>query len=250
MFKQSSLKERKEFYKKEFNLKKVASWLKKLLYKPQFFVIDPGSETRIIKYKNKLKKLIFFKPNLSLKDLRKKLIKHLPEDVYYDRNIYKNPYECLKNFNFQNAPYSKNFLGQELAFDVDPENIICPNCGKKQFPKFCKVCSELAVQNAYKLYRELKKQFKNVKMVFSGRGCHVHVLDKKAYRLTLKERDKLNRRFLQYGIDPWVSYGKVRLIRLPYSLNSLSSRIVTPLKTKEIKKFSINEKRFLPGFFK
>ena len=51
MFKQSSLKERKEFYENEFNIKKVKSWLNKLPYKPQFFVIDLGSKTKIIKDK-------------------------------------------------------------------------------------------------------------------------------------------------------------------------------------------------------
>ena len=244
------LKDRKEFYEKEFNIKKVASWLKKLPYKPQFFVIDEGSETKIIKDKSKLRKLIFFKPNINLKQLKQKLIKYLPEDVYYDRNVYKDPWKCLKNFNFRNAPNSKNYLGQGLAFDVDPENINCPNCGNKFFPKFCKVCSKLAVGNAYKIYKELKKQFKNVELVFSGRGCHVHVLDQKAYKLSLNERKKLNNKFKKYYIDPWVSYGRVRLIRLPYSLNPLSSRIVTPLKIKEINKFNIDEKRFTPRFLK
>ena len=246
----SSLKERKEFYEKEFNIKKVESWLKKLPYKPQFFVIDPGTETKIIKDKSKIKKLIFFKPYLTLKELKKKLIKYMPEDVYYDRNIYKNPYKCLKNFNFQNAPLSNNYVGQELVFDVDPENIICPSCGKKKFPKFCKICTKLSIENGFKIYNELKKQFKNVKLVFSGGGCHVHVLDKKAYKLSLRERSKLNKQFKKYAIDPWVSYGKVRLIRMPYSLNSLSSRIVTPLKIKEIKNFSLNKKKFLPRFLK
>jgi DNA primase catalytic subunit len=256
MLKQISLKERKEFYEKEFNLKKVDSWLKKLPYKPQFFVIDPGTETRIIKDKNKIRKLIFFKPNLTLKELREKLIGHMPEDVYYDRNVYRNPYKCLKEFkinfrsNFSRAPLSNNFIGQELVFDVDPENITCPNCGKKRFPKFCEICTRTAVKNAYEIYKKLKKQFKNVKLVFSGRGCHVHVLDKKAYKLSLKERSNLNKKFKKYAIDPWVSYGKVRLIRLPYSLNSLSSSIVTPLKIKEIKDFSLSKKKFLPKFLK
>jgi len=136
MFKQSSLNDRKIFYQNKFNIKKVSSWLKQLPYKPQFFVVDLGSETKIIKDKSKLKKLIFFKPNISLKQLKTKLIKYLPEDVYYDRNIYKNPYKCLKNFDFKNAPYSKNYICQELAFDVDPENINC----QKYFPNFCDVC--------------------------------------------------------------------------------------------------------------
>src|SRR3989344_2029411 len=250
MFKQSSLKERKEFYENEFNIKKVKSWLNKLPYKPQFFVIDLGSETKIIKDKSKIKKLIFFKPYLSLKKLKEKLIKYLPEDVYYDRNIYKDPYKCLKNFNFENAPLTNNFFGQELAFDIDPENINCPNCGKKKFPRFCEVCLKLSIENGFKLYNELKKQFNNVRIVYSGRGCHVHILDKKAYKLSLKQRNKLNNKFLHFAIDPWVSYGKIRLIRMPYSLNSLASRIVTPLKIKEIKEFNPDKRKFIPSFLK
>lgn len=246
MFKVSSLNERKEFYEKEFDLKKVSSWLNKLPYKPQFFVIDEGTETKIIKDKHNLKKLLFFKPNLTLRELKNKLIKYLPEDVYYDRNIYKDPYKCLKNFNFQNAFSSKNLIGQELAFDVDPENIYCPKCGKKYFPKFCETCINLSIQYGLKLYKELKKRFSNVKIVYSGRGCHVHVLDKEAYKLTLRERNNLNKKFLKYKIDPWVSYGKIRLIRLPYSLNALNSRIVSEIKIKEIKNF--NNEDYKPRF--
>lgn len=246
----SSLKERKEFYEEEFNIKKVESWLKKLPYFPQFFVIDLGSETKIIKDKKKLKKLIFFRPNLSLKELKEKLIKHYPEDVYYDRNVYKNPYKCLKNFNFKNAPLSKNYVGQELVFDVDPENINCPRCGNKSFPKFCETCSKLSIQNGFKIYKELKKIFSKFEIVFSGRGCHVHVLDRKAYLLSLNERKRLNNKFKDLAVDPWVSYGRIRLIRLPYSLNSLSSRIVTPLRIKEIKDFDINKRRLIPEFLK
>jgi DNA primase catalytic subunit len=240
----TSLKNRKEFYKKGFDIKKVSSWLKKLPYKPQFFFVDLGTETKIIKDKNKLNKLIFFKPNISLKELKKKLIKYLPEDVYYDRNFYKNPYTIKKRHLSNKNPC------QELVFDVDPENLKCDNCNKKKFPKFCKTCSKLAIQNGFRIYKELKKQFKKVKLVFSGRGCHVHVLDKKAYKLQLKERKILNKKFKNLGIDPWVSYGKIKLIRLPYSLNSLSSRIVTPLKIEEINNFDPDKKRFLPNFLK
>ena len=246
MFKVASLKDRKEFYEKEFNLKKVASWLKLLPYNPQFFVIDPGTETKIIKDKSKIKKLIFFKPNLTLKELKNKLIKYLPEDVYYDRNIYKNPYKCLTNFNFQNAFNSKNFIGQELAFDIDPENINCPSCGRKFFPKYCKTCINLSLEYGLKLYKELKNYFNEIRLVYSGRGCHAHVLDKKIYKLTLEERSNLNKNFLKYKIDPWVSYGKIRLIRLPYSLNALNSRIVSPINIKEIKNF--NDEDYKPRF--
>ena len=66
----SLLKERKEFYEKEFSIKKVRSWFKE---RPQFFVVDLGSETGIIKDKKKKDKLLILKPNINYEELRKKL---------------------------------------------------------------------------------------------------------------------------------------------------------------------------------
>ena len=75
------------------------------------------------------------------------------------------------------------------------------------------------------------------------------MFDKKAYKLSIKERGILNNRFKRYYIDPWVSHGRIRLIRLPYSLNSLVSRIVIPLKIKEIKRFNpVSNKKIIPKF--
>ena len=75
---------------------------------------------------------------------------------------------------------------------------------------------------------------------------------------TLKQREnfyknkfdinKLNKKFLKYKIDPWVSYGEIRLIRLLYSLNSLCSRICTPISLQELKNFNPNNKKYLIPF--
>lgn len=242
-FKVSNLKDRELFYKNEFNIKKVASFFKK---KPQLFAIDCGTETKIIKDKSKYKKIINLKPDINYKELKERLIYYLPEDVYYDRNVYKNPNKCLK---FKNCFLCKNFLGQELAFDIDPENITCKKCGRKKFPKFCIHSLRIALEDSLNLYKELKKEFKKVKIVYSGRGYHIHVFDKRAYKLSIRERGNLNNKYIRYHIDPWVSYGKIRLIRLPYSLNSLVSRIVIPLKLKEIKKFNpLSNKKIIPKF--
>ncbi|MBI2449059.1 hypothetical protein HYV49_02060 [Candidatus Pacearchaeota archaeon] len=248
MFRPATLQERKEFYEKEFDIKKVESWLNQLPFKPCFFAIDCGTDSGIIKDKSKKGKLIYFKPNLSLKELRKKLIFYLPEDVYYDRDIYKDANLCIKNFDFKKAHLSTNYLGQELVFDIDPENIKCKECAKKSAHDFCEACSKIAIQNTYNFYLELKKQFSDVKVVFSGRGAHVHVLDKNAYYLTLKQRNSLNKKYKKFAIDPWVSHGRIHLIRLPYTLNSLSSRIVTPLDLKDISKFSPDNLTFIPGY--
>jgi len=98
-----------------------------------------------------------------------------------------------------------------------------------------------------KLYEELKDEYKRVKVVFSGRGFHIHVLDKKAVKLSKKEREEIARKYSSYAIDEWVTNGEMRLIRLPYSLNGLVSRICLPLKIGEVLKFD-PRKMAIPSF--
>ena len=52
-----------------------------------------------------------------------------------------------------------------------------------------------------------------------------------------------------FHIDEWVTSGESRLIRLPFSLNGLVSRIVLPLKKDELESFdALHDKRCLPRF--
>jgi len=247
MVKIASLKEREEFYKKEFDITEVKKWFNENKIKPQFFIIDPGSDSKISKYKSK--GLIILRPNINYKELREKLIKYLPEDVYYDRNIYKNPSLYIEKGNlkkkFSNSITDNNWLGQELVFDVDLDNLKCNLCKGKGF---CSNCLHDALKDAIKIKEILNRKYKKVVIVYSGRGFHVHVRDKSAYKLTPKQRARLNTKFRKYAIDPWVSKGYTRLIRLPYSLHGLVSRIVIPLNEKERKKFKENNKKFMPKF--
>src|SRR3989344_8108442 len=107
-YRPSTLKERKSFYEHEFSIKKVKSFFKgrKL---PQVCALDAGSDTGIILNK-KLNGVMFY---FLFSDLRKKIKKYIPEDLYYDRNTYRNPNKFLDNLN------SRDYLKQELIFDVD-----------------------------------------------------------------------------------------------------------------------------------
>jgi len=245
-FRPSTLAEREIFYREEFNLNKAKDWFRKnKIDYPQLFAVDMGSETGIIKDKKKKNQII----NMWPEHLQDKLVNYLPEDVYYDRNSYKNAELMLKTLDFKNAWKSKNLIGQELAFDIDPENIKC-KC-KKRFPKFCEECMPKAVKSAIALAELLKERFEKVGLVYSGRGMHVHVFDKEAFGLSIKEREELNKKAKKFYIDPWVSRGYIRLMRLPYSLNALVSRIVIPLTMKEAKKFNpLTAKTTLPRFLK
>lgn len=249
-FRISDLDDRKEFYESEFNVKALIRWFRKM---PQYYCLDIGTETKIFKeeFSKKFNKITILTPNITVEALANKAIKYLPEDLYYDRNQYKDPNKCNGCFRFEKCWECPNFLGQELIFDIDPENILCPDCGKKEYPNFCTTCLGLALKQGLEMKKLLSGRFKDIEIVYSGRGCHVHIHDEEAYNLSKQDRVKLNREFSTFAFDPWVSDGTKRLVRLPFSLNALVSRIVTPLKDSEIKGFDPKgENRPIPNFLK
>ena len=240
----ASLQERQQFYRQEFNLEKVKDWLDSRQGKVKFAVII-GRHTKIYpeKYKEDATTTIIVDEYEDLEDVKGQILEFLPEAVYYDRNVYSE--------NGEN-------VGQELAFDLDPENITCPIHGTladkmkmRQGLSFCELEFEMVRKEAAGLFEFLERQFSSVKVVYSGRGFHLHVLDKDAYQLTAQKRQELASEVKEAGfhIDEWVTVGEMRLIRLPYSLNGLVSRIVLPLTKAELQSFdAVHDKRVLPTF--
>jgi DNA primase catalytic subunit len=218
-FRPSTISEREEFYTKEFSIKKVINWFKKNHLKvPQICALDAGTDTGIILEKKHKGNMLYFK----FKDLKKKIKEYAPEDVYYDRNIYKNPKNVLNKLNFE------DYQSQELVFDLDVENM-AEEVNNKSLKDLFRI--------ALKMKRELEKRFDRVHIVYSGRGFHLHIDDKCTRKMTTDERKVINAQFVNYPIDPWVSKGFIRLIRMPYSLNSIVSRRVIPVN----KKFNIEK---------
>jgi DNA primase small subunit len=240
----TTLQERREFYADEFSLNKVSEWFPEGLGFTKFAVII-GRHTGIYpsKYEADAATTIIIDEYKNLRDVRGEILEFLPEGVYYDRNVYDA---------------NNRAVGQELAFDLDPENITCPIHGtladkmkRGQGLSFCEIELDMVKKEAAGLFDFLEEQFSNMRLVYSGRGFHVHVLDPEAYSLSTKERLSLARRAKKAGfhIDEWVTSGEHRLIRLPYSLNGLVSRIVLPLKKSEIERFDpVHDKRCLPRF--
>ena len=240
----STLEERKQFYTQEFNPQKAAEWFSNGLGRTKFAVII-GRHTKIYppKYKQDASTTIIIDEYKNIEDVRQQILEFLPEAVYYDRNLYDQ---------------NDNKISQELAFDLDPENITCPIHGtladkmkRKQGLSFCEVELEMVKKETIGLYDFLETRFSDVMVVYSGRGFHLHVLDQKAYLLSSEERLNLARQAKQLGfhIDEWVTSGEFRLIRLPYSLNGLVSRIALPLRKDEIESFdAVHDERCLPKF--
>jgi DNA primase catalytic subunit len=240
----TTLQERKQFYNEEFNSQKVAEWFRSGLGWTKFAVII-GRHTKIYpeKYKADAATTIIIDEYKSLEDIRQQIIEFLPEAVYYDRSVYNE---------------KDQKIGQELAFDLDPENITCPIHGsladkmkRNQGLSFCELELEMVKQEAIGLYKFLENRFSEIKVVYSGRGFHMHVLDQQAYQMITQERIALAQQVKSAGfhIDEWVTSGEMRLIRLPWSLNGLVSRIVLPLKNDELEGFdAIHDERCLPEF--
>lgn len=253
----STLEEREEFYRKEFDLGKVKDWLGWRDLKNTAFAVIIGRHSNIYlpEYEDIRKKAVIIDSHEGLEDVLDYVLQYLPEGVYYDRNIYSNLEYCAKNIcDYRNCWDCENFLGQELAFDIDPENVSCPYHGSVEDKmkrgeglSFCMIEFKKVRKKALNLYDELRSEFKDLRIVFSGRGFHIHVIDEKALRLSKKEREEIAKNYSDYAIDEWVTNGEMRLIRLPYSLNGLVSRVCTPLSVEELSEFD-PRKMAIPSF--
>lgn len=242
----ATLEERREFYAQEFNVKAVSSWLKLRRGKTKFAIII-GRHTKIFpqEYSEDWDTTIIIDEAHTVESLRSQILEFLPEAAYYDRNSYNEKDQCL---------------GQELAFDLDPENITCPIHGtladkmkRGQGLGFCEIELGLVKDQTIRLYELLEQTYSQLRAVYSGRGFHIHVFDNSAFKLSLKERKNIAKeiRAKGFGVDAWVTEGEMRLIRLPYSLHGMVSRIVVPLKKKEIERFNpVQNRKCLPKFLR
>ena len=256
----SLLEEREKFYKNEFDLELCEKWLNWRDIMNTAFAVIVGRHTDIYppEYESVKKKALIIDEHSGLKDVLEYVLQYLPEGVYYDRNVYKDLKKCVNCPKaYKDCWNCENFLGQELAFDVDPENIPCPYHGtvkekmeRHQGLSFCMIEFKRARKYAWRIYEDMKEEFREVRMVYSGRGFHVHVIDEKATRMSKKEREELAKMYSSYGIDEWVTNGEMRLIRLPYSLNGLVSRVCIPLSEEDRKFDPRYDERAIPEFLR
>ena len=240
----STLAERESFYKDEFDLGAVQAWFDRGLEGIVFAVII-GRHTGIApqEYLEDAKVTILIDDYKNLKDVRRRLIEFRPESVYYDRNVYAA---------------DGSVRGQELAFDLDPENLLTEaeledRMEHHQGLSFSAEMLERIREETKSLYAKLEGTFDDMRIVYSGRGYHIHVVDEDAFGMGRAERGRLARRLKREGapIDPWVTTGGSRLIRLPHSLHGMVSRIVIPLKVGELEGFDpLTDQRCLPLFIR
>ncbi len=240
----STLKERKEFYEHEFDIKSVNSWMKGKRRSTKFAMI-PGRLSGIFEPSHAKDKdnVVMIDIWRSARDIRRLALEYLPEGLYYDRNRYVDVRKCADcGESRSSCPECYNYKGQQLAFDLDPENVDCPyhgHIGQKMDSgrsfAFCMYEFKSVRRQALRLKGELSQVYEDVRIVFSGRGFHVVVEDQAGYDLSLKARRALAKSVgKRYDIDEWVTGGGSRLMRLPCSLNGLVSRKCTLIKDERV----------------
>jgi DNA primase catalytic subunit len=253
----SSLEERRDFYSREFNLTKVREWFSGWK-SPVVFAVVIGRHTGIAprKYDRERSRTIVIDEYERLSEIKNYLIDFKPESAYYDRNVYKD-WEQARGIGNDATQLGHSF-GQELVLDLDPENFSCPIHGtleekmkKHQGLSFCRLEFQSAQQEAAQLVEILSTRFSDITLIYSGRGFHIHVGDEETVFWNRKRRLALVQSLTKRGfvMDEWVPTGGMRLIRLPYSLNGLVSRVAIPLAKNELGAFDpIADDRAIPKF--
>jgi len=252
----ATLGERRRFYERGMDYRAAAGWLSSARGE-RVYALILGRHSGI--YPRRFRSLknvpLLIEDARDVFALRPYLLKYLPEGVYYDRNRYSSIEGARKaGVDYMHAWRSRFFLGQELAFDLDPENVDCPVHGdveakmrRHQGLSFCDWEFAEVRRQAASLFDELSEEWSRLTAVFSGRGFHIHVLDEDAYRMTRKERTLLASRLAdRYAVDEWVTSGEMRLIRLPNSLHGMVSRVVVPVPRGDLEDFTYDDRRAMP----
>ena len=254
----ATVQERREYYLHEFPVGKVRGWFAHWK-SPVVFALVIGRHTRIYprEHKDKFRDTIVIDEYRNCSDVLEWLLKYRPESVYYDRNIYRSWEDARGRSDVDDLG---RMFGQEMAFDIDPENFTCPIHGsleqkmeRHQGLSFCRLELQLARMQTLELYELLSQRFGNIRVVYSGRGFHLHVLDSSVLWWTRKKRLNFANSLIKKGfvMDEWVTAGGIRMIRLPYSLNGLVSRIATPLRPSELESFDpLADPRVSPRFLR
>ncbi len=244
----STLDERNEFYKHEFGVRALSQWIGDRRGTLKFAMI-PGRHSGIVapNHSNDKNNVVLIDDWQNAGDVRAYALDYLPEGLYYDRNRYVDITKCVRCRRRRSAcSECGNYDGQQLAFDLDPENVDCPYHGhigekmqKDMGRSFCMIEFKSVRRQAIALASDLRGEYEDVGIVFSGRGFHVVVDDESAYALSKNQRKDLASRIgKRFDIDEWVTSGESRLMRLPLSLNALVSRRCVTIK----------EERDLVGF--
>src|SRR5207253_10197793 len=124
----ASLAERHRFYAEKMDYRAATSWMARPTG-GRVYALILGRHSGIYppRFRHLKNVPLTIDDAEDVRELRPYLLRYLPEGVYYDRNVYA-PLEGRRraHLDYAHAWRSRFFRGQELAFDLDPENLDCP----------------------------------------------------------------------------------------------------------------------------
>jgi DNA primase catalytic subunit len=221
----ATVEDREQFYRDQFTFDQAEDVLAR--WDDPTFVVDVGTETTRYrpKYKKYKDKLVYIRNYANRRGLRQKLVRYAPEDLYYVRE-------------------SDTGTEQEFCIDIDPENADCRACthfraqhqGKPKVYSFCTKCFKTAAEQTKQLFDLLETHFHDVRVLYTGRGFHLRVLDDEAYLMEQEDRERFAAQLQgeEYAVDAWVVNGSVDILRVPGSLHGLVSRITTEINADQL----------------
>lgn len=171
LFREAGAKERKLYYAKEWNHKKLPKFIIETLENREFGFDHTGEGPSD-------RKNVF----MDVRDLEDYVKATAPYAIYSSVALYEEP----KNM--------EGWLGAELVFDIDAKDLPLRRClHLHEHGKVCPICLEDAKELARDTLVVLKEDFgfENVHVVYSGRGYHIRVLDEWALKLDSKAREKV-----------------------------------------------------------
>jgi DNA primase catalytic subunit len=258
----SNLVDRTAFYCNEFDPLLVEKWMSFRKNTVFSFLIGKYTKIYLKKFENIKDDVVVVDDYCDMRGLIEYILRYLPEGVYYDTNYYEDLdicRGCPLCYETKKCIECKHYIGQELVFDLDPENVYCPIHGDlnqkmklHQGRALCMIEFKIVRTFAEKMYYRLAQNYAKIQVIYSGRGFHLHVLDDDTKYLTREEKSKLAREYGQeFPIDEWVTAGGIKLIRLPYSLHGMVSRICTPVNAANIKNFNpLHDLQVIPKFIR
>src|SRR5439155_687754 len=124
----ASLAERRRFYADKMDYRAAATWMARPTG-GRVYALILGRHSGIYppRFRHLKNVPLTIDDAEDVRELRPYLLRYRPEGVYYDRNVYA-PLEATRRaqLDYAHAWRSRFFRGQELAFDLDPENLDCP----------------------------------------------------------------------------------------------------------------------------
>ncbi|AEH25316.1 DNA primase catalytic subunit PriS [Pyrococcus yayanosii] len=169
LLREVSKEERAEFYRKEWDSKKIPAFILETLERREFGFdhTGEGPSDRKNSYSD-------------IRDLEDYIKATAPYAVYSSVALYERPSEM------------EGWLGTELVFDIDAKDLPLKRCNHEP-GTVCPICLNDARELARDTLTVLREDlgFEDIHVVYSGRGYHIRILDEWALKLDAKARERL-----------------------------------------------------------